>query len=61
VSRTFSSGKLLASFSSEHMNPGDTIVVPQKLIHPSSLRVLLEYASIFSSLALTGATLALIQ
>lgn len=61
VSRNFSAGKLLASFASERMNPGDTIVVPQKLIHPSSLRLFLEYAGVFSSLALTAATIAIIQ
>jgi protein involved in polysaccharide export with SLBB domain len=61
VSRTFSSGKLLASFNAERINPGDTIVIPQKLIRPSSLRTLLEYANVFSTLGLTAATISLVR
>ncbi len=61
VSRNFSSGKLLSSFGSERMNPGDTIIVPQKLVAPSLMRSFLEYSSVFSSIALTAATIAILQ
>jgi protein involved in polysaccharide export with SLBB domain len=61
VSKSFASGKLLSSFGSEPMHPGDTIVVPQKLVKPSALRSFLEYSSVFSSLALTAATIAILE
>jgi protein involved in polysaccharide export with SLBB domain len=61
VSRSFTSGKLLASFDAEHIYPGDTIIVPQKLIHVSPLQQFLAYSSVFSTLALTAATIAILQ
>jgi hypothetical protein len=61
VSRSFSSGKLLASFDSEHMNPGDTVIVPQKLISPSALRIFLEYTGLFTTLSLAAATIAALR
>jgi protein involved in polysaccharide export with SLBB domain len=61
VSRTFSEGKLASGFGSEHMSPGDTIIVPEKLINPSALRLFLSYSTAFSSLALTAAALAVLR
>jgi polysaccharide export outer membrane protein len=61
VGRTFSDGKLASGFGSERMSPGDTIIVPEKLINPSVLRSFLQYSTAFSSLALTAATVALLR
>ena len=61
VSRSFSSGKFLASFDSEPMNPGDTVIVPQKLITPTALRIFLDYTSVFTTLSLAAATLAALK
>jgi len=61
VSRSFNSGKLLSSFDSEPMNPGDTLIVPQKLITPSALRIFLDYTSVFTTLSLAAATLAALK
>ncbi len=57
LSKSFSSGKLLSSFDSEAMNPGDAVVVPQKLIKPSQLAIFLQYSGVFSTLALAAAAI----
>jgi protein involved in polysaccharide export with SLBB domain len=57
LSRSFSSGKLLSSFDSEAMNPGDAVVIPQKLIKPSALAIFLQYSGVFSTLALASAAI----
>ncbi len=61
TSRNFSSDGLLRSFESSTLNPGDTIVVPEKQVKPSNLRTLLAYSQLFSSLALSAATIAVLQ
>jgi protein involved in polysaccharide export with SLBB domain len=61
LSRSFSSGKLLSSFDSEAMNPGDAVVVPQKLIKPSALAIFLQYSGVFSTLALATAAIAALK
>jgi len=43
------------------MNPGDTIVVPEKSFRPSALRSLLDYSQLFSQFALGAAALSVIQ
>ncbi len=40
------------TFADENINPGDTIVVPEKVYRGSSLRAFSSYAQLFSSLAL---------
>jgi protein involved in polysaccharide export with SLBB domain len=40
------------TFADENINPGDTIVVPEKVYRGSSLRTFSNYAQIFSSLAI---------
>ena len=61
VSRSFSSGKLLASFGGEQMNPGDTVIVPQKLIKPSALQLFLQYTTVLTTLSLAAATVAALK
>jgi protein involved in polysaccharide export with SLBB domain len=61
VSRTFANGSLSGSFSATPMYPGDSIIVPEKLIKPSIVQSLAVYGSIFSSLALTAAAIAVVK
>ncbi len=48
-------------FLNLRLNPGDTIVVPEKTFRPSSLRGLLEWTQLFSQLALGAAAINAIQ
>jgi hypothetical protein len=43
------------------MNPGDTVVIPEKVPRPSPLRNFVTYSQIFSSLALGAAAIAVLQ
>jgi hypothetical protein len=43
------------------MNPGDTIVMPEKVYRGSSVRNVLEYSQLFSQLALGAASLGVIS
>ena len=45
------------SFESLRMNPGDTIVVPDKTIKPSAMRGFLDWSQLFSQFALGAAYL----
>ncbi len=45
-------------FENLRMNPGDTIVVPEKTFKPSSMRGVLDYSQLFSQLALGAASVA---
>jgi protein involved in polysaccharide export with SLBB domain len=42
------------------MNPGDTIVVPDKTLKPSVMRGVLDYTQLFSQLALGATVLAVL-
>lgn len=42
-------------FNELHLNPGDTIVVPDKTLRPTALRGLLDWTQIFSQLAIGAA------
>lgn len=42
------------------MNPGDTIVVPEKTIKPSALRGVLDWSQLFSQFALGAVALSVI-
>ncbi len=42
------------------MNPGDTIVVPDKTLKPSAMRAVLDYSQLFSQFAIGAAALAII-
>ena len=48
-------------FDSLRINPGDTIVVPEKVFKPSALRGFLDWSQLFSQFALGAAALSVIQ
>ena len=60
VSRDTGKGLWSTSFSNLHMYPGDTIVVPQKMFKPSSLRTLSEWSQIVSNFALGAVALSIL-
>ena len=45
------------TFADENINPGDTIVVPEKVYKGSGVRAFANYSQLFSSLAFTAAVL----
>jgi protein involved in polysaccharide export with SLBB domain len=45
-------------FSKVLLNPGDTIVVPEKMLRPSGLRQILDWSQMFSQLAVGAAAVA---
>jgi protein involved in polysaccharide export with SLBB domain len=61
VSRQSRTGVFGNTFVSTRMNPGDTVVVPEKVPHPSALRNFVNYSQIFSQLALGAAAIAVLQ
>jgi protein involved in polysaccharide export with SLBB domain len=61
VSRQSRSGVFGNTFVSTRMNPGDTVVVPEKVPRPSALRNFVNYSQIFSQLALGAAAIAVLQ
>jgi protein involved in polysaccharide export with SLBB domain len=44
-------------FKKQRLNPGDTIVVPDKTLRPNALRGVLDWTQIFSQLALGAAAI----
>ena len=54
-SRERAKGVLSNHFDSARINPGDAIVIPEKLIKPSAIRQFADYTSILSSFGLTAA------
>ncbi len=46
------------TFADLKLSPGDTLVIPAKLLKPSALRTFIDSSSAFSSLALVAATVA---
>jgi len=61
LSRPATSGIWGNTFDSVRINPGDTIVVPEKTYRPSALRGVLEWSQLFSQLALGAAAISIIQ
>jgi protein involved in polysaccharide export with SLBB domain len=61
ISREAESGIWGNEFDNLRMNPGDTIVVPEKTFKPSALRGLIDYSQLFSQFALGAAALSVIQ
>jgi len=45
------------SFNAIHLNPGDTIVVPDKVLRPTAIRNVLDWTQVFSQLALGAAAI----
>jgi protein involved in polysaccharide export with SLBB domain len=60
VSRTTTSGVWGNTFEASRMNPGDTVVVPEKTYKPSVLRGVLDWSQLFSQLALGAAAISVI-
>jgi protein involved in polysaccharide export with SLBB domain len=61
ISREAESGIWGNEFDNLRMNPGDTIVVPEKTFKPSALRGILDWSQLFSQFALGAAALSVIQ
>src|ERR1700733_2786117 len=61
VSRQSRAGIFGNTFVSTRMNPGDTVVIPEKVPRPSALRNFVNYSQIFSQLALGAAAIAVLQ
>ena len=60
-SRERAQGVWTNSFNNARINPGDSIVVPEKLIKPTALRELLDYSQILSSFGFAAAAIAVIR
>jgi protein involved in polysaccharide export with SLBB domain len=61
ISRSSVNGPWGNEFDRLHMNPGDTIVVPEKSFRPGALRGFLDWSQLFSQFALGAAALSVIQ
>jgi protein involved in polysaccharide export with SLBB domain len=61
LSRQASSGIWGNTFDSVRLNPGDTVVVPEKTFGPSKLRGFLEFSQLFSQLAFGAAAISILQ
>lgn len=61
VSRDAENGIWGNEFNTLRMNPGDTIVVPEKTFKPSALRGFLDWSQLFSQFAFGAAALSVIQ
>jgi protein involved in polysaccharide export with SLBB domain len=61
VSRDSVSGLWKNSFLSMNVNPGDTVVVPEKTFKPTALRGFLDWSQIFSQLALGAAAIQVLK
>jgi protein involved in polysaccharide export with SLBB domain len=61
ISRASANGPWGNEFDRLRMNPGDTIVVPEKSFKPGALRGFLDWSQLFSQFALGAAALSVIQ
>jgi protein involved in polysaccharide export with SLBB domain len=61
ISRASVNGPWGNTFDRLRMNPGDTIVVPEKSFKPGALRGFLDWSQLFSQFALGAAALSVIQ
>jgi protein involved in polysaccharide export with SLBB domain len=61
ISREAEKGIWGNEFDNLRINPGDTIVVPEKTFKPSALRGVLDWSQLFSQFALGAAALSVIQ
>ncbi|HYK37559.1 SLBB domain-containing protein [Alloacidobacterium sp.] len=60
ISKTTANGLWGNTFEAARMNPGDTVVVPEKTFRPTALRGLLDWSQLFSQLALGVAAVSVI-
>jgi protein involved in polysaccharide export with SLBB domain len=61
ISRESTRGPWGNEFDDLRLNPGDTIVVPQKFFRPSALRSVVDWSQMFSQFALGAAAVSVIQ
>jgi protein involved in polysaccharide export with SLBB domain len=61
ISREAENGIWGNEFDNLRMNPGDTIVIPEKVFKPSALRGFLDWSQLFSQFALGAAAISVIQ
>jgi hypothetical protein len=61
VSREKQNGLWGNEFNNLRINPGDTIVVPEKSLRPSALRGFIDWSQMFSQFALGAAALSVIR
>jgi protein involved in polysaccharide export with SLBB domain len=61
ISRSAVKGPWGNTFKTLRLNPGDTIVVPDKTIRPTALRGLLDWTQIFSQLAIGAAAVEVLR
>ena len=61
ISRDAVKGPWGNTFKALRLNPGDTIVVPDKTIRPTALRGLLDWTQIFSQLAIGAAAVEVLR
>jgi protein involved in polysaccharide export with SLBB domain len=61
ISRDAVKGPWGNTFKTLRLNPGDTIVVPDKTIRPTALRGLLDWTQIFSQLAIGAAAVNILR
>jgi polysaccharide biosynthesis/export protein len=57
LSREHSKGFIGNNFDSSVIHPGDSIVVPEKMIRPEALRIIMDYAQILSSFGIVAAAI----
>jgi polysaccharide export outer membrane protein len=60
-SRERARGVWTNNFNNVRINPGDTIVIPEKLIKPSLIRQVIDYSQIFSQFALGAAAINVVR
>lgn len=60
VSRVTNTAVWGNTFDSARMNPGDTVIVPEKTLRPTMLRGFLDWSQLFSQLALGAASLSIL-
>jgi polysaccharide export outer membrane protein len=60
-SRERAQGAFSNHFEDAAINPGDSIVIPEKLIKPTALKNLLDYSQVLSSFGLAAAAINVVQ
>jgi protein involved in polysaccharide export with SLBB domain len=60
LSRAAASGIWGNTFDSMRINPGDTVVVPEKIYRPGGMRAFLDWTQVFSQLALGVAAFSIV-
>ncbi|MGB8260548.1 MAG: SLBB domain-containing protein [Terracidiphilus sp.] len=61
AARAIQNGLWDSSFNNLAINPGDTIVVPEKTFRPAAMRNFIEWSQLFSQLALGSAAISILK